>query len=360
MGSDPATAPRYYYVYNGHGDVVALVDASGASVASYSYDAFGQLSAASENFGGTTTWTNPYRYDGRDGVRYDGETGLSWMSVRAYDPALGRFLSRDPLGRVPLFFADQPYVYGGNNPLVNVDPSGQFAFTDGMSHAQMKQERATFKQKYVKWFRMQPYHPIVKKSVVVNGHRCYTQECVRKVKTDELSMAAGRWLAGGIIVQIIAAAVDWLSEGTLGKLERTISIAMLVIQLVPAIGQAIGGASGPLYEFTQKLAAGMNWVAQIATQAIAAYRTLGWLAQHAIDATVFAVQSTVNGLPGAVEGLALKAFGRAFALALSGGALYFMGQYNAVTAENVHELDMSISTWCSGYGGGVCAGLPAN
>lgn len=48
------------------------------------------------------------------------------MSVRAFDPSLGRFLSRDPLGRAPLFFADQPYVYGGNNPLINVDPSGQF------------------------------------------------------------------------------------------------------------------------------------------------------------------------------------------------------------------------------------------
>jgi hypothetical protein len=24
VGSDPTTAPRYYYVYNGHGDVVAL------------------------------------------------------------------------------------------------------------------------------------------------------------------------------------------------------------------------------------------------------------------------------------------------------------------------------------------------
>ncbi len=98
----------------------------------------------SDSFGGTTTWTNPYRYDGRDGVRYDGETGLYWMSVRAYDPALGRFLSRDPLGRVPLFFADQPYVYAGNNPLLNVDPSGQFMATEGVSNAQA---HAIMKQK---------------------------------------------------------------------------------------------------------------------------------------------------------------------------------------------------------------------
>ena len=39
--------------------------------------------------------------------------------------------SRDPLGRSPLFFSDQPYGYAGNNPLVNVDPSGQVLVADG-------------------------------------------------------------------------------------------------------------------------------------------------------------------------------------------------------------------------------------
>ena len=82
---------------NGHGAMVALVEAQDSSVVSHRYDAFGQLTSASENFGSGTTWTNPYRYDGRDGVRYDGETGLYWMSVRVYDPALGRFLSRGPI-----------------------------------------------------------------------------------------------------------------------------------------------------------------------------------------------------------------------------------------------------------------------
>ena len=101
MGSDPNSSPRYYYVYNGHGDVVALAAMSRArSRRAIPNDAFGQLTSFSENFGGTTSWTNPYRYDRRAGVRYDGETGLYWMSVRSYDPALDRFHSRDPLGRV--------------------------------------------------------------------------------------------------------------------------------------------------------------------------------------------------------------------------------------------------------------------
>lgn len=128
MKATPNNPARYYDVYNGHGDVVALVDASGNVVAPHHYDAFGNLTDNTDNteqIPYATGWVNPYRYDGRDGVRYDSETGLYWLSVRAYDPTLGRFLSRDPLGRTPLFFADQPYVYAGNNPLVNVDPSGQ-------------------------------------------------------------------------------------------------------------------------------------------------------------------------------------------------------------------------------------------
>jgi RHS repeat-associated protein len=44
----------------------------------------------------------------RDGVRSDVATGLDWMRVRAYNPTTGRFLSRDPLGRAPLFLADNP------------------------------------------------------------------------------------------------------------------------------------------------------------------------------------------------------------------------------------------------------------
>lgn len=127
VGSDPTTAPRYYYVYNGHGDVVALTDSGGNVVASYAYDVFGALTVDTESF--ANGWHNPYLYDGKDRARYDVETGLYWLSVRAYDPTLGRFISRDPLGRKPAAGGGpgMPYVYCGDNPLTCADAGGEYS-----------------------------------------------------------------------------------------------------------------------------------------------------------------------------------------------------------------------------------------
>jgi RHS repeat-associated protein len=126
VGADPTTAPRYSYVFDARGDVANLTDASGGVVATYTYDTWGTLTASSESIPNANGWTNPYRFDGRDGVRSDAATGLDWLATRAYDPTADRFISRDPLGRAPLYLADNPYVYAGNNPLSNVDPSGQY------------------------------------------------------------------------------------------------------------------------------------------------------------------------------------------------------------------------------------------
>jgi RHS repeat-associated protein len=102
--------------------VVALVDANGNSVASYSYGVWGKLLSSSESIPDANDWVNPYRYDGRNGVRSDTATGLDWLSVRAYDPNVGHFLSRDPLGGAPLYLAsgDNPCVYAGANWLSNI------------------------------------------------------------------------------------------------------------------------------------------------------------------------------------------------------------------------------------------------
>jgi RHS repeat-associated protein len=92
------------------------------------------------------------RYD----VHSDAATGLDWMRVRAYNPTTGRFLSRDPLGRAPLFFADAPYGYAGNNPLSNVDPSGQKVA--GASSSQVKRAATRQAQSRVQTTSGTPHH----------------------------------------------------------------------------------------------------------------------------------------------------------------------------------------------------------
>ena len=60
----------YYYIYNGHGDVVMVVDSSGNTKNTYTYDPWEAVSSESE------TVSNPIRYAGE---YYDKETGLIYL-----------------------------------------------------------------------------------------------------------------------------------------------------------------------------------------------------------------------------------------------------------------------------------------
>ncbi len=112
----------HYYLPDGQGSVRTLTDSSGLVSDTYTYSAFGELLSRS----GTTV--NAYLYTAQ---RCDAASGLYDLRARVYDPALGRFLSRDPLEPIPA----QPrelnrYVYtANNNPINAADPSGYQAAT---------------------------------------------------------------------------------------------------------------------------------------------------------------------------------------------------------------------------------------
>ncbi|MEU4618519.1 RHS repeat-associated core domain-containing protein [Actinoplanes sp. NPDC023801] len=104
-----ANGVRYYYLLDGLGSVVGLVNTSGAKVNSYSYDPYGNQLSASQQI------HNPWRY--ASGF-YDSFTGLTKFGARYYDPGLGRFTQRDPSGK------DLPYTYATANPVNYTDPTG--------------------------------------------------------------------------------------------------------------------------------------------------------------------------------------------------------------------------------------------
>jgi RHS repeat-associated protein len=104
----------YYYHFDGIGSTAAISDSSGSIVNNYAYDEFGKLLDQVEAV------ANPFKYVGQYGVMDEGN-GLLYMRARYYDPEVGRFISKDPIG-----FAGglNLYSYVGNSPLSRIDPSG--------------------------------------------------------------------------------------------------------------------------------------------------------------------------------------------------------------------------------------------
>ena len=102
---------------DGLGSMVALTDGSGTVTARYRYDGFGALRASSG------TGRTVFRFAGQ---QLDGAAGLYYLRARYYDPALGRFLSRDPFpGTASLPASQHPYRYAHDNPTNWTDPSGR-------------------------------------------------------------------------------------------------------------------------------------------------------------------------------------------------------------------------------------------
>ena len=119
----------YFYHYNAHGDVVAVTDTSSNTVASYTYDAWGNILQQS----GTFADQNPYRYAG---YRYDTETGFYYLQARYYNPNIGRFLSLDPdPGDSDDPITQNGYTYANNNPVMGVDPDGNWVIDAMLSAA---------------------------------------------------------------------------------------------------------------------------------------------------------------------------------------------------------------------------------
>jgi len=106
-----ANDTRYYH-QDGLGSVVATTDPDGHLTAAQLYDAWGNPYASAK-----LNTLPQYGYTGRE----PDETGLVYYRARYYDPSIGRFTQRDPIG---LQGGINQYAYVNNNPVELTDPEG--------------------------------------------------------------------------------------------------------------------------------------------------------------------------------------------------------------------------------------------
>ena len=109
-----STFNSYFYTTDHLGSVREMTDSAGVVRARYGYDPYGRLTKISGDLEADFGFTGHYRHQA---------SGLNLTLFRAYDPELGRWLSRDSLGELG---PDGPNVYGYvlNDPVNGVDPTG--------------------------------------------------------------------------------------------------------------------------------------------------------------------------------------------------------------------------------------------
>ncbi len=107
-------AQDYAYLYDGKGNVSALINSNQQVVASYRYDEFGKPLKK------IASLDQPYRFSTK---QYDEPTGLSIFDFRFYYPATGKWMTRDPIGEkgdINLYRAMR------NNQVNYIDPWGLY------------------------------------------------------------------------------------------------------------------------------------------------------------------------------------------------------------------------------------------
>lgn len=102
-----------WHHFDALGSTERLTDSDQAALATYLNTAFGVPVVATGNH------PNRLRFGGRVGYRLEPDTQQYDVRRRRLGPALGRFLSCDPLDALT-----RQYVYGDNSPLHLVDPTG--------------------------------------------------------------------------------------------------------------------------------------------------------------------------------------------------------------------------------------------
>jgi RHS repeat-associated protein len=144
-----------YYDFDLSGNVSQRWQSVGSVGQSEGFDGFGRryLATGGDCFTGFTSQWGGYYDSATSGD--GGQTGLTLLTHRFYDPSVGRFLTRDPLGYEG---GINLYAYTDNNPLNEDDPSGEQAVQGVVVLAGGAYLAGLALYEYLQWLRL---HPII-------------------------------------------------------------------------------------------------------------------------------------------------------------------------------------------------------
>ncbi|QKX18569.1 RHS repeat-associated core domain-containing protein [Microbulbifer sp. YPW1] len=111
-----ASGEVYYYQNDHLGTPQRMVDKSGAVVWEARYEAFGEITILIEAVGNALRLPGQY---------FDAESGFNQNYFRDYDPNIGRYIERDPMGQAGGF---NEYWYASAAPAQFADPTGEIVW----------------------------------------------------------------------------------------------------------------------------------------------------------------------------------------------------------------------------------------
>jgi len=108
-----------YFLPDGQGSIANVTSLTGTAQWTYTYEPFGTLRSEASGSGAAT---NVLKFDGE---LVDATTGLYDLRARMFDPTTGRFLQQDPVANPRTLPYTGSYVFVGDRPTVEGDPSGK-------------------------------------------------------------------------------------------------------------------------------------------------------------------------------------------------------------------------------------------
>ncbi len=220
-----------YLTSDHHGTGEMAIDATTGAISQRRFDPYGVERGES-----TGTWPGEMGYVGGT---IDASTGLTHLGAREYDPAIGKFISVDPIIDYTQPQQINGYAYATNSPVTNADPSG-------LKNADCEDPRAECRGGQVVAWNPDPDKDEASK-VDVAAANLYEAQTQQSSAKQRIKSAGKALVAIARDILGVDAALDCISSGDVGACGET---------LLNIAGSFAGGLAGKILA---KYGAPWNW-----------------------------------------------------------------------------------------------------